>query len=230
VLWVSLIAIAFLAGSIPFGLIIARAKGIDIRQHGSRNIGATNVWRVLGWRAGLTCFLLDVLKGFAPTLGAGIAAGVVRGHVLNPPIAARDASLWLAVMFATILGHMFSPWVGFKGGKGVATGLGSALAVFPYLTIPALAAFAIWLLVFRITRYVSLASIVAAAAMPCATLGWALFSAARDRGVSVLSSWPFIGVASLLAVFIIWAHRANIARLRAGTEKRFGSPPPARQA
>jgi acyl phosphate:glycerol-3-phosphate acyltransferase len=117
--WPIAMAIAFLAGSIPFGLLIAQAKGLDIRKHGSGNIGATNVARVLGMKLGLLCFGLDVLKGLGPTLGAGLAMGVV-GTLEVPAI---DAWWWLGVMSAAIFGHMFSPWIGFRGGKGVATGL-----------------------------------------------------------------------------------------------------------
>jgi acyl-phosphate glycerol 3-phosphate acyltransferase len=137
-LWLSLLILSFLSGSIPFGLLIARARGVDIRRHGSGNIGATNVWRVLGRGPGLLCFALDVLKGLAPTLGAAWTTGLLGPRALPGPIDARSAWLWLVVMALAILGHMFSPWVGFRGGKGVATGLGALLGVWPFLTAPAL--------------------------------------------------------------------------------------------
>ena len=122
---------AFLCGSIPFGMLIARARGIDIRAHGSGNIGATNVGRVLGRTWGVAVFALDVCKGLAPVLVAGAALGTL-GHIAAP---ARDAWLVLATAAAAILGHVFCPWLRFKGGKGVATSLGALAGVFPVLTI-----------------------------------------------------------------------------------------------
>lgn len=225
--WPLLIAAAFLAGSIPFGLIIGRARGIDIRQHGSKNIGATNVWRVLGRGPGLLCFVLDVLKGLGPTLSAGLAGGLIHGRLLDAPISPRDAWLWIAVMAAGILGHMFSPWVGFKGGKGVATAMGSALGVFPYLTIPAVAAFVVWIAVLRASGFVSLASIIAVNLLPLGVLAWAVLSswAAADHA-DFASLYPFYTVTTALAVMVVYRHRANIARLRAGTENRIGGPRP----
>ena len=140
IVWAAAIPIGFLIGSIPFGFIIGRIKGIDVREHGSGNIGATNVGRVLGRRLGAICFALDLFKGLAPTLGAGLAAGVVGGY----GIGSADAWWWLAVMVSPVLGHMYSPWIGFRGGKGVATGLGALLGVAPILTGPALGALAVW--------------------------------------------------------------------------------------
>jgi glycerol-3-phosphate acyltransferase PlsY len=214
--------LAFLAGSIPFGLLIARAKGVDIRRHGSGNIGATNVWRVLGRGPGMLCFALDVFKGLLPTLGAGWALGLVRAHPLPGPIEPGPAWLWLATMAATILGHMYSPWVGFRGGKGVATGLGAMLGVWPFLTTPALAAAAMWVGVARATRYVSAASIAAAAALPILVLLWA------RSGDAPREAWPFVAATAALALLVIIKHRANIQRLLAGTENRIGrrTPPP----
>lgn len=210
------IPIAFLCGSIPFGLLIARAHGIDIRAHGSGNIGATNVWRVLGRRPGLTCFALDVAKGLAPTLGAGIAAGLVGQWIVEP----RLAWLWLAVAASAILGHMFSPWIGFRGGKGVATGLGALLGVFPLLTWPALGAVAIWLLVARVSRYVSLASCAAALALPgLLALSIEALSAEPERHRTAL---PFYVVSGILAAVVIYKHRSNLARLARGSENKIG--------
>jgi acyl phosphate:glycerol-3-phosphate acyltransferase len=225
-LWPAFIALAFLAGSIPFGLIIGRARGIDIRQHGSKNIGATNVGRVLGTKLGLLCFALDVAKGLLPTLAAGLAAGLVRPTLLDLPIDERVAWLWLTVMAASVLGHTYSPWVRFKGGKGVATGLGGMLGVFPYLAIPALLAFALWTIVLKLSRYVSLASIVAAAALPLLVLAWAVVSRARLRESNPGSLIPFYVVSALLAFLVIWRHRANISRLLAGTENKIGARRP----
>src|SRR5437016_1587601 len=116
--WLLLMLAAFVSGSIPFALLIGKAHGIDIRAYGSGNIGATNVGRVLGKGAGLLCFALDVLKGFLPTLGAGAVMGLIGGSIFDAPIGPRAACPWLAVMALSVLGHIFSPWVGFKGGKG----------------------------------------------------------------------------------------------------------------
>ncbi|MBX3365055.1 MAG: glycerol-3-phosphate 1-O-acyltransferase PlsY [Phycisphaeraceae bacterium] len=209
--WPIAIAVAFLAGSIPVGLILARTRGIDIRRHGSKNIGATNVARVLGLRLGLLCFGLDVLKGLLPTLVAGFAAGLV-GRIALP---SEEAWWWLGVMAAAIMGHMFSPWVGFRGGKGVATGLGALLGVFPALAAPGLAAFALWLVTFRLWRIVSLSSCLAAAALPVCTV--ALFALADELS----SGWPFLICGGGIAALVIFKHRSNLKRLMEGTEPRF---------
>lgn len=219
-----LLLAAFLSGSIPFGLLIARAKGVDIRKHGSGNIGATNVWRTLGRGPGLLCFALDVLKGLAPTLAAGAALHILHPQPLPGPISAAPAWQWLAIMAASILGHMFSPWVGFRGGKGVATGLGALLGVYPYLTAPALAALLVWILAAALARYVSLASIAAAIALPLFVLAWS------RAGPDPSSAAPFIAATALLGALVVYKHRSNIKRLLAGTENRIGrraAPPSA---
>ncbi|MCB9841599.1 MAG: glycerol-3-phosphate 1-O-acyltransferase PlsY [Phycisphaeraceae bacterium] len=220
--WVLLVAmpVAFLAGSVPFGLLIARRHGIDIRQHGSKNIGATNVLRVLGKKAGAQCFALDVLKGLVPTAAAGAIAGLLGRF----DIASGDALLWLGVMVCPILGHMFSPWVGFKGGKGVATGLGSLLGVFPVLTIAGVGAFALWVVVVARWRYVGLASSIAAASLPLWIAG--SFVAAGNLGwlgrAWYEAGWAFLVVGVLLAGLVVFKHRGNIRRTLAGTESKFG--------
>ena len=217
--WLIAIPLAYLAGSIPFGVLIARAKGVDIRAHGSGNTGATNVGRVLGFRFFLLCFVLDMLKGLVPTLAAGLGAGVVGQR----DIAQTDAWLWLAVMAGAVLGHMFSPFLGFKGGKGVATGLGALLGVFPILTLAAASAAIVWGLTFAIWRYVSLASIAAAIALPVATTA-ALWD--RLTGDAPLGAVPFLSVTLLLAALVVVRHRSNIRRLLAGEEHRVGAPRP----
>lgn len=223
------IPLAFLIGSIPFGLLIGRAKGIDIRQHGSGNIGATNVGRVLGKKFGVLCFVCDLLKGLLPTLAAGLYLGVAGRWSVEPHIAWQ----WLAVMFAPVLGHMFCPWVGFKGGKGVATGLGAMLGVFPPLALPALGAAAVWLLALRLWRYVGMSSVIASASLPAwVALEFALAGAAgrlpvADAGIA-RGALPFFAVATALAVLVIAKHRDNIARTRAGTEPRVTWLGPAR--
>lgn len=225
---VSLLALlAFAAGSVPFGYLIARARGIDIRQHGSKNIGATNVGRVLGRPLGFLCFGLDLLKGLLPTL----LAGRVLGALGDGQPAAPVAWAWLAIMAASVLGHMFSPWVGFRGGKGVATGFGALLGVWPLLTLPALAALLAWLACAAATRYVGLASCVAAASLPASVLatpwlwrvanGGPISAAARD-GSAIFAAWPHLIVATVLAGLVIVKHRGNLARMWAGTEPRIG--------
>ncbi len=211
--WLLLIPIAFLCGSIPFGLLIARSRGIDIREHGSGNIGATNVWRVLGRGPGLTCFVLDVAKGFGPTFAAGWSHALFRARPIDP----QTAWLWLAVMVAAILGHMFTPFAGFKGGKGVATGLGAMLGLFPYLTIPALFTFAVWMLTAAAWRYVSLASCISAASLPL--FFWTFMLKGGRAGEPGIV--PFYIVTTAVAALVIVRHRANIRRLVAGTENRM---------
>ena len=214
--WTLAIPIAFLLGSVPTGLLIARAKGVNIRAHGSGNIGATNVWRVLGKGPGLLCFGIDMAKGLVPTLGAGLAAGVVGAS----SVPQADAWMWLATVAAAILGHMYSPWIGFKGGKGVATGFGALLGVYPLLTGPALGAFAAWVVIAKMSRYVSLASCVAAVSLPLwLGLTIEMLSDVPDRHARAV---PFYVVTGLLAAVVLLKHKANIGRLLKGTENRIG--------
>lgn len=214
--WTLSIPAAFLMGSIPFGLLIARAKGVNIRAHGSGNIGATNVWRVLGKGPGLLCFFLDMLKGLVPTLGSGLAAGVAG----QSTVPTTDAWLWLATAAAAILGHMYSPWIGFKGGKGVATGFGALLGIYPLLTGPALGAFAAWVVIAKASRYVSLASCVAAVSLPFWL--WLTIDTLSDVPDRHANAVPFYVVTGLLAAVVLLKHQANIKRLLRGTENRIG--------
>ena len=219
---------AFLLGSIPFGLIIAKAKGIDIRQHGSGNIGATNVLRVIGKKYGITCLFLDALKGFIPV---AIAVNLIQitGRPVQVPLGFHDA--WVLKLAAgdalkaqlaqiltalcAVLGHNYSPWVGFKGGKGIATSAGVLLALMPFAVLLLLI---VWLLLFLTTRYVSVASIGAAAVLPLLTL-WGSWHHGRIQD----GTWnkPLFALTVLIAISAIWKHRANIQRLRSGTENRF---------
>jgi glycerol-3-phosphate acyltransferase PlsY len=208
---------AYLLGSVPFGLIVGKSKGIDPRKAGSGNIGATNVGRLLGKRFFILVFLLDLVKGMLPMLFAG---AVLRGLPDEP----LKYALWLLVGFAAILGHMYSIFLGMAGGKGVATSSGVVLGLYPFFTYPALACLLLWFVTFKLTRYVSLASILAAAAFP---LTYALVGLARGWPV-FHRQWPLLGFAVLVAVMIVVKHRGNIARLRAGTEHRFD--PSARSA
>jgi glycerol-3-phosphate acyltransferase PlsY len=212
--WPAWLAIAFLAGSIPFGLLIARAKGVDIRAHGSGNIGATNVGRVLGRTFGIACFALDALKGAIPTMLAGLSRGTFGTSPSD--LAAGDLWWWLAVAVASLLGHMFSPWIGFKGGKGVATGFGALAAMWTPLTVPAAVALATWLAVVKISRTVSIASIAGALAVPLAVA--ARIGLSGDAKASLAAETPTLAVTSAVAILVVWKHRSNLARLVRGEE------------
>ncbi|MEQ9459651.1 MAG: glycerol-3-phosphate 1-O-acyltransferase PlsY [Phycisphaeraceae bacterium] len=201
---------AYLAGSIPFGLLIGRARGIDIRHHGSKNIGATNVGRVLGRPLGLLCFALDLAKGLTPvllycTLGPGVAPG-------SGLLAALSG---LAVAVAAMAGHILPIWLKFKGGKGVATGLGITLGLYPILTLPAVAVGLLWLATTWITGYVSLASVIASALLPPLALVSSLV-----QGGTPAEAATYTTITTALAAMIIIRHRANLQRLRQGTEAR----------
>lgn len=215
--------VGFLAGlaigSVPFGLIIGWARGVDIRAHGSGNIGATNVGRVLGIRFFALCFLLDMLKGLVPTLAVGFAAGTLGKLELPTP----QALGLVTVMLAPVLGHMFSPFVGFRGGKGVATGVGALLGVYPIMTIPAVGALFAFLLVLALWRYVSAASCVAAASIPA----WVFIEFKHAQNLKLVSDWfkpgaPFFLVGFGLAALVLWKHRSNLGRLLRGEEPRIG--------
>jgi len=195
---------AFLAGSIPFGLLVARAKGVDIRAHGSGNIGATNVLRVVGKPYGIAVFILDFLKGLLPVLALR--------HYAGPEAVGGIAGV--ATALCAILGHNYPPWIGFRGGKGIATSAGALLALFP---IALTAALLIWVIVFKSTRYVSVASIAAAWAIPVAVA----VASARSGEWSA----PYLVFAFAVAVLATWRHRSNLRNLRNGTEHRFGTKP-----
>lgn len=222
--WLASIVGAYVVGSIPFGVIIGRARGIDIRQHGSKNIGATNVTRVLGKPLGLLCFVLDVLKGASPVVIAGIVNGTL-GRTADH-LTQAQMWLWLAVAAAAVAGHIFSLFLKFRGGKGVATGFGAAVAMWPLLTLVALGALVVWYASLRLFKYVSVASMLGAISLPLGYLVSAIPPDAMDQPLAhtiehlVHASPPLIGTA-LIAFIIIWKHRSNIARLRRGEEPRI---------
>ncbi len=194
-----LTAAAYLIGSIPFGLLIAKTQGKDIRKLGSGNIGATNVLRCLGKPLGITCFVLDVLKGFLP---AFFFPMVVKSQADFPGI---------GILFGTaaILGHNFPVFLKFKGGKGVATSAGILLGVAP---LAVLIGILTWGIVFYTSGYVSLGSIIAA--LVVVLTGW------------IAGYGPVIATAlTLLGALTIWRHRSNIQRLRNGTENKFQKKP-----
>jgi glycerol-3-phosphate acyltransferase PlsY len=212
---------SYFLGSIPFGLLVGLWRGIDPRKAGSGNIGATNVARLLGGRYFALVFTLDLLKSLLPMLlGAWILhrAGFdlsLRGNQLN----AQLLLAWLLVGFCAILGHMFPIYLRFKGGKGVATSAGLILGLWPYYTLPALIAFAVFLIVFFTWRYVSLASITAALSFP---LAYTIAAIALHWPITT-QQLPLLLFAILVAAMIIYKHRTNIARLRAGTEQPIRS-------
>ncbi|HEY7686165.1 MAG TPA: glycerol-3-phosphate 1-O-acyltransferase PlsY [Gemmatimonadales bacterium] len=185
---------AYLIGATPTAYLAGRlARGIDLREHGSRNLGATNVYRVLGWAWAIPVALIDIAKGAVPV------ALFVRWAETEPWLA-------IAVGIAAVLGHMFSPYVGFKGGKGVATAAGMFVALAPLAVVIALP---IWGMCLWLTGYVSLSSIIAATTFPL------VVRVTRPDAVATL--WASVALAAL----IVFTHRSNIRRLVAGTENRF---------
>jgi glycerol-3-phosphate acyltransferase PlsY len=178
---------------------------VDIRQRGSGNIGATNVLRVLGKRWGYLVFFLDALKGF-------IAVRVAFGLAVMAPLLTRHEIVGIIGGLACILGHTFPIWLRFRGGKGVATSAGVLLGLMP---IAVLSVFMIWLLLFQISRFVSVASIVAAAALP-------LFVALYLH-LDIITGPALLPFSILIAGVVIWRHRSNMRRLLHGTEERFGA-------
>jgi glycerol-3-phosphate acyltransferase PlsY len=194
-----LVVLGYVMGATPTSYWVGRAfHGVDLRTVGSGNLGATNAFRVLGWKAALPVVLFDVGKGFLPAWGFPRLDGPGLG------------SHWALIYgSAAILGHVFSVWVRFRGGKGVATSAGVFLAVAPWA---ALLAFLAWILVLATTRIVSLASIMAAVALPLA-----VFLLPHRGGPALLV------FAAALGAFVIWAHRANVGRLLRGEEKRISS-------
>lgn len=211
--------LSYLLGAIPFGLLLGWSQGVDIRVHGSGNIGATNLGRVLGRRWGLIGFVLDVCKGLGPTLAAGWWFGwlgpVTPGA--GGALSAAEAGAWLGVAAAAMLGHVFPVYLKFRGGKGVATGLGVMLGVWPYLTLPAGGALLTWLLMAGSLRYVGWASTMAAVSLPA----WFVVLAA-SLGWPVAVGWPFIAVTGAMALLVIYRHRGNLARTLGGVEPRLG--------
>ena len=200
----------YLLGSVPFGVIIARAHGRDLRSIGSGNIGATNVARALGRKWAYFCFLLDVLKGLVPMLAVGIL-------IEKPGPTPGLLSLWLLVGCAAISGHIFPIYLRFKGGKGVATSLGVALGLWPYYTICAIVVFVIWAAVTLIWRYISLASIAASIAFPLVLI----LARILAPGWDFANLWPLLVAATAIPLMVIIRHRENIQRLLAGKESKI---------
>lgn len=226
------IAGAFLCGSIPFGVLIAKSKGVNLRAVGSGNVGATNVGRALGRKWGFMCFALDALKGALPVLIAGQVNGVL-GRPVNT-ISPTALTVWIVIAIAAIAGHIFSPWLKFKGGKGVATGFGALVAMWPVLTFPMLIALAVWIACMKLSRIVSLSSLIAALTLPISAillLPWntSTQSAAPTPTAPLETTsgtpLPAVIACALIAMLVFITHRANIKRLISGTESRVGHKP-----
>jgi acyl phosphate:glycerol-3-phosphate acyltransferase len=215
ILLLTLIPVAYLLGAIPFGLLVGFAKGIDVRTAGSGNIGATNVARLLGKRYFFLVFFLDFMKSFAPM----VVASVIVSRISEAQRDWRVYALWLAVGFAAVIGHMFSVFLRFRGGKGVATSAGVMLGLIPYYTYPGLAGVVVFFLAFALTRYISVGSMAGAASFP---ILYYVIGRMKDWPVTG-EQLPLLLLAILMALLILYKHRGNIARLRAGTENRVGS-------
>jgi glycerol-3-phosphate acyltransferase PlsY len=201
--WLLIFVLSYLIGSIPWGYLIARSKGVDIRQRGSGNIGTANVLRVMGKKWGYLVFLCDFLKGFLSVkLGSVVAVYFHANPVVGSVIAA----------IACVLGHDYPIWLGFKGGKGIATLTGTILALFPLLIFVSFGV--VWIAVFLIGRFTSLASISAAIALPVAVT---LIVGKSEPDLPLLT-----GFSVAMAALALWKHRSNIVRLLNGTENRFG--------
>jgi len=208
--------VAYLLGSIPFGFLAARARGIDIRTVGSGNIGATNAMRVLGKPMGIAVLVLDACKGwFACLAGAWIGAALLSAgqgglaHAQDSATAAGPSLERLTVIAGVfaVLGHNYTCWLKFKGGKGIATTAGVYLALAPW---PLLIALVVFVLAVLLTRYISVGSMAAAVALPVAV--WVM-----------IPHQPLLGVVTTaLGALAIYKHKSNLQRLLAGTENRFG--------
>jgi len=221
-----IVMIGYFLGSIPFGFIIAKMRGVDIREHGSGNIGATNVMRVLGKGPGYTAFALDALKGLVAVLLAKYVAdyhtiNIVQEHhvYIGANLSIERSTYFItlpeaigAVMAAIscIIGHNFPVWLGFKGGKGMATSLGVLVGMIP---LSGAICLGVWVAVFLATRYVSLASIAASIALPVATVTLLV--------LGYIHGWPYFYFTVAACILAVWRHRPNIVRLMNGTENRF---------
>lgn len=205
------IVLAYLIGSVPFGYLAGKLNGIDLREHGSKNIGATNAVRVLGKKWGIPVFVCDFLKGYVPLYVAIEMLGEGRLALTQFSL---ESMLWvLGVMFALILGHTYTCFLHFKGGKGVATTGGCLFALSPVIGGAALLT---WVLMMVLTRYVSLSSMVAGFAMmaaACYEFWWA------DGALSG-ADMTLLGLLLIIFVLVVYKHRANIVRLCQGTEPK----------
>ena len=215
-LWIAFITsllASYLCGSFPSGFLAGKLRGVDLRKEGSGNVGATNAFRVLGKTWGYAVFAADALKGF---LGVKVALGIAM--LLAP---GYEIPMGVVGAVGAVLGHNFPVWLGFQGGKGISTSAGVMLGLFPLIVFGV--GLVAWMTLFFTTRYVSVASLASAIALPATSLVLAL---------NGKCDWLLVAVATVMCVLAFWRHRSNIARLMAGTEKRFerkkkDSPEPA---
>ena len=196
--------VGYLFGSLPTGHLVGRFLGVDISKHGSGNIGATNVLRVLGRRWGYFVFFIDTLKGFLAVRAAFYLVQIAKIGV------ERIELVGILAAVTCILGHTFPIWLRFRGGKGVATSAGALLGLMPAAIV---AIFFVWLIIFQLTRYVSLASVGAAVALPVVVGILILRKSVTDAALLYFSV--------IIAGVVIWRHRSNLKRLINGTERRF---------
>lgn len=197
------VLVGYLLGSIPTGYVVARAKGVDIRSAGSGNIGATNVFRILGTPAGILVLLVDAAKGWIAVL---IGMRMIWPWIAPDVVTGTAEWLGVAAGVAAVLGHNYTFWLGFKGGKGIATSAGVLAGLVPLALLVALG---VWIAVVVLSRYVSLASILGAFVLPFAVWFWRY-------------STLMITITALLAAMAIYKHKSNIQRLLKGTENKVG--------
>jgi len=200
----AVVLISYLLGSIPAGYLAGRIAGIDIRHAGSGNIGATNVTRVLGKRYGYPVFVVDFLKGLM-----AVSISILVEKRVQPVLVPTEL-LGIVAAISCVIGHSFPVWLSFKGGKGVATSMGALFGLVPFV---ALIGVAVWVITFEMTRYVSVASMTAALAVPISIL---ILMPLKQTGEAALLYFS-IGLAAL----VIFRHRSNLCRLVRGTEPRF---------
>ena len=192
--FLAMFVFAYLIGAIPFGVVVGKLfYGVDVRKHGSGNVGTTNVFRVLGKKAGVVVLVCDMLKGFIPAF--------IAAQFFNP---------WAAIFIAAapVIGHIYSIFLKGRGGKGIATGAGVVLALVPLAFV---IIFATWIVLILVTRYVSVASLVAAVLVPVLTIAFG-------------EPLPYQIAGVLVAILVWWAHRGNLRRLLAGEENRVTLP------
>ncbi len=209
----TLVLASYIVGSLPFGFWISKSLGVDIRNQGSGNIGATNVLRTLGRKVGITVLILDISKGFLPVLiGSIIIFNQLPDSMLNKE--EIKGTIYVLLAIGAILGHNYTFWLGFKGGKGIAT---SAGAIMPFLPEVLIGSLFVWILFFFLSRYVAIASIAAAFSIPILTVS-------LDHNYlfpDINSSWPVISFGIIASIMAIWRHRSNIQRLIKGEEDQF---------
>jgi glycerol-3-phosphate acyltransferase PlsY len=223
--FLAIVAVSYLIGSVPTSIIAGRMlKGIDIRKFGSGNAGGTNAFRVLGWKVGLAVTLVDIAKG---TIAAVLVVGFFKGHPIGAFPDINEVALSLIAGMAAVIGHVFTVFAGFKGGKGVSTAAGMLIGIAP---VSMLMVIAVFLLAVSVSRYVSVGSILAAIAFPLIiAIRKYVFDLGAGLDYTVFGKWfvhdsldyHLLIFGGIVAAAIIYTHRANIKRLFSGTENRL---------